>query len=86
MVNVINSGSQFLAIFAEAVECHAMGSNPENWHVGHSHASMGILSLLTSTEDRCRRSGVLPRAQNLAKGPAEATVAERVQEWVNSRV
>lgn len=85
MVNIINSGLQFLAVFAEAVG-HAMGSNPENWHVGHSHPSMGILSLLTGAEDRCRRSSVLPRAQNLAEGPAEATVAERVQEWVNSRV
>lgn len=25
-------------------------------------------------------------AENLAKGPAEATVAQRVEEWVNSRV
>lgn len=29
---------------------------------------------------------MLPGAQDLAKGPAEAAVAERVEERVNSRV
>lgn len=58
---------------------------PKNWHPGHSHP-MRIQSLLSSAEDRCRRRSVLPGAQDLAKGPAEAAVAERVEERVNSRV
>lgn len=36
---------------------------------------------LTGTQSRCA-GRVPPQAENLAKGPAEAAVAERVQEWV----